>query len=146
MEILLLAHLAATLVMVGIIWFVQVVHYPLFAGVGREGFATYAAQHSRWTTWVVAPPMLVEAATGLGLLVRAPAGIPRTALWLGLALLLVIWLSTALLQVPRHTTLGRGWDAAAHRVLVAGNWLRTAAWTLRGVLVLWMAAMVMGSS
>jgi hypothetical protein len=29
MMIVLLAHTAATLVMVGVIWFVQVVHYPL---------------------------------------------------------------------------------------------------------------------
>jgi hypothetical protein len=28
---LLLAHAAATLFMVGVIWFVQLVHYPLFA-------------------------------------------------------------------------------------------------------------------
>jgi hypothetical protein len=29
-----LLHLAATLYMVGVIWFVQVVHYPLFSKVG----------------------------------------------------------------------------------------------------------------
>src|SRR5918998_3799546 len=33
----LLVHLAATLVMVGVIWFVQIVHYPPFSRVGSGG-------------------------------------------------------------------------------------------------------------
>ncbi len=55
-----------------------------------------------------------------------------------------IWASTALLQVPRHTALGSGFDRAAHGGLVLTNWLRTAAWSLRGALVLWMAARALG--
>lgn len=60
-----IVHLAATLSMVGLIWFVQIVHYPLFAYVGAEKFIAYEAAHARLTTWVVAPPMLTEALTAL---------------------------------------------------------------------------------
>jgi hypothetical protein len=56
----LLAHLAATLFMAGVIWFVQVVHYPLFSRIGSEKFSLYSKAHSRLTTCVVGPPMLVE--------------------------------------------------------------------------------------
>ena len=31
--------------MVGIVWFVQVFHYPLFAKVDWEGFALYSKAH-----------------------------------------------------------------------------------------------------
>ena len=48
--------------MVGIIWLVQIVHYPLFSRVGAAGFAIYSGAHSRLTGLVVGPPMLVEAA------------------------------------------------------------------------------------
>ena len=41
----LLANAAATLFMTGLIWFVQVVHYPLFAFVSGPGAAAYAARH-----------------------------------------------------------------------------------------------------
>ena len=58
MELVLLAHVGATLFMVGLIWFVQVVHYPLFGSVGREGFAGYSQAHSRLTGFVVGLPML----------------------------------------------------------------------------------------
>jgi hypothetical protein len=60
MMYVLLANLAATLFMVGVIWFVQVVHYPLFSRVGSEKFSLYPKAHSRLTTYVVGPPMLVE--------------------------------------------------------------------------------------
>ena len=132
---LVLAHAAATLVMVGVIWIVQVVHYPLFARVGGD-FAAYADGHSRRISWVVGPPMLIEASTGLAIAIRPPGGVSSTLAWTGLALIGVLWLSTALLQVPEHQRLGRGFDAPAHRRLVLGNWVRTVAWSARGVLVL----------
>ena len=59
------AHAAATGVMTGLIWFVQVVHYPLLARVGAASFVEYERAHVRRTTWVVAPAMLVEAATAI---------------------------------------------------------------------------------
>ncbi len=55
--------------MVGVIWFVQVVHYPLFSRVGDSGFAAYSGAHSRLTGFVVGPPMLVEAATAVALVI-----------------------------------------------------------------------------
>ena len=140
MKYILLAHLAATLFMVGVVWFVQVVHYPLFSRVGPEKFSLYSEAHSRLTTYVVGPPMLVEAATALLLVLRRPEGVPLAAALIGLALVVVVWLSTALLQVPRHTTLGSGFDRRAWSGLVLSNWVRTVAWSARGGLVLWMAA------
>jgi len=140
----LLAHLAATLFMVGVVWFVQVVHYPLFARVGPEKFCLYSEAHSRLTTYVVGPPMLIEAATALLLVFRRPEGVSLAATLIGLALVAVVWLSTALLQVPRHTTLGSGFDRRAWSGLVLSNWVRTVAWSARGMLVLWMVARVIG--
>jgi hypothetical protein len=140
----LLAHLAATLYMVGVIWFVQVVHYPLFSRVGPEKFSLYSKAHSRLTTYVVGPPMLAEAATALLLVFRRPEGVPLAAALTGLALVVVVWLSTALLQVPCHTTLRSGFDRRAWSGLVLSNWVRTVAWSARGGLVLWMAARVIG--
>ena len=135
-----LAHLASTLLMTGIIWFVQVVHYPLLAGVGAPGFAAYAGRHGRLTSWVVGPPMLVEAGTAALLVAAPPPWAPPAALWAGAALLALVWLSTALVQVPGHDRLRAGWDEAAHRRLVAGNWARTALWSARALLVLALAA------
>ena len=130
MRLLLLVHAAATLYMVGLIWFVQVVHYPLFAHIGDKSFTACQQFHLNRVSWVVGPPMLVEAASAGLLLWLAPnSGLLR----LGALLLTLIWCSTWFLQVPRHNILAAGFDAAAHRHLVNRNWVRTAAWTARAV-------------
>jgi hypothetical protein len=126
---------AATLFLTGLIWFVQVVHYPLMANVGVEGFTAYEAAHTRRTGYVVAPVMILEAVTAAALAVRPPQGLAAWQAWAGLALVAVLWFSTALIQVPQHRRLARGFDAAAHARLTSTNWLRVAAWSLRSVLV-----------
>jgi len=139
-EFVLLVHVGATLFMVGVIWFVQIVHYPLFGSVGERGFAEYSRAHSRLTGLVVGPPMLVEAGTAVLLVARRPEGVPPVLPLVGLVLLAAVWLSTALLQSPQHTLLGGGFVGSSHRFLVASNWVRTACWTGRSVLVLLMTA------
>ena len=74
-EVLLLTHAAATLVIVGVIWFVQIVHYPLMARVSASEFAAYEREHQTRTTFVVAPTMLIEAVTAALLLVVPPPGL-----------------------------------------------------------------------
>ena len=135
-----LLHLLATLTMLGAIWVVQVVHYPLFAGVGEAGWAAYEASHQARITWVVGPLMVVELATAVWLVVDRPPALPAWSVVLGAALVGVVWASTAFVQVPLHAALGGAFDGDAHARLVATNWVRTAAWTIRGGLVLWMAA------
>lgn len=139
----LLLQLASTLSMVGVIWFVQVVHYPLMALVGRESFCRYEMDHQRLTTYVVGPLMLTEAVTAVLLCWQRPTGVSGVAIWLGLGLLVVIWVLTYTVQVPQHVALTQSYNSAVQQRLVAGNWYRTWAWTLRGILLLWMTAQVM---
>ena len=136
--IALIANAAAAWFLTGLIWIVQVVHYPLFASVGREGFGSYESAHARLITLVVGPAMLAELAAALVLAFVRPSAVPAWAAWTGLGLVAAIWLSTFLVQVPLHGTLAGGFDAEAHARLVATNWFRTAAWTARAVLAAWL--------
>jgi hypothetical protein len=135
-ELVWLAHLAATLFLVGLIWVVQVVHYPLFARVGGDQFHGYWRGHTRLITWLVAPSMGAEVVTGVLLFAVRPAGVSLPLLLVGFGLVSVNWLSTWLVQIPLHERLGRKFDPTTLRRLVLTNWVRTAAWTLRGGLVL----------
>ena len=132
---LLLLHSAAVASMVGLIWFVQIVHYPLFAEVGEEVFASYAARHQQLTAWVVVPPMLVEAASAPLVLALAPQA-DRPLAWIALLLLGGVWASTFLQLVPRHRRLLLGFDRQTIRDLVRVNLLRAALWSARGVICL----------
>jgi hypothetical protein len=137
-----LAHAAATWFLVGLIWTVQVVHYPLFARVGREGFAAYETDHSSRISAVLAVPWVVQGVTTAWLLLAPPAGMPAVLPWAAAALAAVPVAVTIALSVPAHRDLGGGFDAAAHRRLVGTNWLRTAAWTAHGAVA---AAMLVSS-
>lgn len=134
-SVLLVIHAAATWAMVGLIWFVQVVHYPLFDRVGPSSFRAYETEHQRRTTLVVMVLMPVELVTGIALVWLGPDTVAPAAVLAGVGLLGIVWISTALWQAPLHGRLGRGYDAGLVRRLVDSNWLRTVVWSARGGLV-----------
>lgn len=138
MDFIFKAHLFLSLYMLGLIWFVQVVHYPLMGQLSGAAFVAYERLHTRLTTWVTGPPMLVELGTGLWLL----AALPGSSLaWLNMAGIGLLWGSTFFVQVPLHTALSQVFDAELHRRLVRGNWLRTWVWTGRALLLwVWMGS------
>lgn len=137
-NLLLIANLISTWYMVGLIWMVQIVHYPLFGKVGAEQYVSYQTSHQSLTTLVVGPPMLVEIVTATCLLWLRPTAVPAWLVYVAFALLMVVWASTAFIQVPCHEKLTSGFDAAIHSRLVVSNWIRTVGWTGRGLLVTWM--------
>ncbi len=138
---ILLANAASTWFMAGVISFVQVVQYPMFAQFAGPQFIKAMANHQRRTLFVVAGPMIVEGVTSILLLFYRPESVPLWAVWLGLTLVLANTLSTAFLQVPCHERLERdGYDPDIHRRLVRCNLVRVAGWWVRSALVLsWIA-------
>lgn len=129
--------------MVGLIWIIQVVHYPLFNGVGAEGFTAYQQRHQSQITLIVAPVMLAELISAILLLMYPPPSVRKSWILAGIGLVVLIWLSTAFIQVPCHERLVTRFDADTHRWLVQSNWVRTIAWTARGMLVLGIMACVL---
>lgn len=131
----LVAGAIATWAMCGVIWVMQLVHYPMLVGYSAMSPVTAAVDHQRRITWIVGPLMAVEGTTALTLLVERPSTMSALAAWVAAALLGVALASTWLLQVPLHSLLARGHDADAGRRLITTNWIRTAAWTARGIVL-----------
>src|SRR3954466_985742 len=125
----------STWFMTGVIWFVQVVHYPLFARVGGSRFRDYHAAHTRLTTRVVMAPMILELLTSAILAVHPPVGLNSHLVRAGLLAAAICWTSTGLIQVPLHGRLAAGDDATSRRTLVMSNWIRTVAWTCHAGIV-----------
>lgn len=125
-------HGVATFLMTGIIWFVQIVHYPLFRMVSQSSFSHFEAAHMSRTSWLVAPLMLIEFTSAVILIFIRTVD---AFLVFNIALLVAIWLSTAMLQVPLHRQLARSFDSVKHYKLVRGNWIRTTLWTIRSCLM-----------
>jgi len=128
---LFLIEILATAMMTGIIWFVQVAHYPLFEKIPREGFVAYEICNTTRTGWVVAPIMLVELGSAL-LLIFLGSRLGYSPLHLiAIGCLILIWLSTFFIQVPLHGILCRRADISTMEQLISGNWIRTVLWSLR---------------
>jgi exosortase/archaeosortase len=127
---LLVIHFAVTWALVGLIWTIQVVHYPLLREVGREGFIAYHERHRARITWVVGPLMLAEISSAALLLYLGERGVLFGISLVGLAL---IWGCTGFCQVPLHRKLARGYDAPTIRRLVLSNIWRSVGWTIRGL-------------
>lgn len=132
---LLLLQLIATAAMTGVIWLVQLVVYPAFGRVSATDFKVYHQAHIRQISWVVLPLMLVEMGSAVYLAIRQPQAVHL----LSLLLLAAIWLSTFLLQVPQHRRISEDHDPALIRRLVRGNWIRTCLWSVRLLLLAWLA-------
>ena len=125
------ANTIATAVMVGVIWFVQVVHYPLLAKFGSAQSVAVAEQHQQRTGYVVGLPMLVEGLSTLWLLARTPDGVAVLLPWVNAVLLAVALGSTVLVSVPLHAKMALAHSDETGRRLVLTNWPRTIAWTAR---------------
>lgn len=135
---ILLTNAASTLALTGLIWTVQLVHYPAFHYVSPDDFKAFEAFHRRAISFVVIPLMLAELGTSLVLLQWRPAPIPVVAVILGCLATLLLWVVTFTVQVPLHNRLMNAKNEIAIQRLVTGNWLRTFLWSLRASLVLWM--------
>lgn len=134
-DVVLALNVLATWTMVGVIWFVQIVHYPLLSVVPVESAASVAIEHQRRTGWVVAAPMAIEGVTTLLLLAMVPVGVAWYVPWLAGIPLAIALGATVFLSVPRHERMAREPDDQVGRELVTTNWVRTIAWTLRGLIV-----------
>lgn len=145
-EVWLLAHVLSTLFMFGLIWVVQVVHYPLMRFAATQDFIAFEKAHQTRISLLVGPGMLLELVSNVALILQPPHGVNVLLIWIGLGLIAVNWASTAVLQGPYHQKLAKGFDERILRRLVLTNWLRTAAWTARTAVVLVMLYQAMQAS
>ena len=138
-----LTALATAAFMAGVLWLVQIVHYPLLGAdsgrfeptypllgaVPNEDVQTIALRHQTLITRVVGPAMIVEAAASAMLLFVGPMT-SRSLSIVGFLLLGIAVAVTIFQAVPLHARIAQG-KAYLIPQLIRINWTRTIAWTLR---------------
>ena len=137
--IVLLVALCSTWAMVGLIWVIQLVHYPIFdsidVGENEQGWIRFANRHTTTISVVVGPLMLAEGIAGLWLVASPPADTGRLLPLVALALMGLAYGVTAFVSAPLHGRMSERFDARLHARLVSTNWIRTAAWSARGLVL-----------
>lgn len=131
----LIVHAGTACFMAGLIWFVQIVHYPLMRLVPPGEFSAYERAHQSRVTRIVAPVMLIESLATAMILMPPEGGVTGDPMrWAAAVLLVVNHAATFGILVPLHARLARGHDDALVACLVRMNWIRTFAWTARAVI------------
>lgn len=131
--LLAITHLILTSFMTGLIWMVQIVHYPLFSFVERSHYSDFQNAHMHRISLVVLPIMIAELITALLLLYSSKEAMVFFLLNAGL--LTLIWIVTFVVFTFIHARLRRGYDDSLLKNLVEFNWIRTGLWTFRTVLI-----------
>lgn len=123
----------------GLIWTIQLLHYPLFDNVlsasTSEGFLSFTEGHNKRITALVTGPWAVQ---GLAALAINPwfLDVPLILWALNWLLSASILASTQFLQIPIHNRLNAKPTSDAVTSLVNTNWIRTVAWTAQGIIAI----------
>ena len=133
-EPIFLMNLSSSLFMTGLIWVIQLAHYPSFRFVDESEYTSFQQFHETRITFIVLPVMLIEIITS-GYLWFSDGW--TSVHGIGFVLVLLIWISTAVFSVPYHAQLSKGKDVATINKLVNTNWIRTVLWSSKSMLTLW---------
>ena len=129
----LLGHLIFTSIMTGVIWVIQIVHYPSFHFIEKELYTAFQKFHMNKISIIVIPIMLAELITGMMLFLDKSSKSPF--LIISFVILVLIWLITGVFFSKAHKELMTGYQELVVNQLVVMNWIRTLLWTLRLLLL-----------
>ena len=131
-ELLLKVNLLSTSVMVGVIWIIQLLHYPSFHFINEKNYIEFQHFHMQRISFIVVPVMLIELASALLIAYFFESSLTIILL----ALVLGIWAITFIFFTNMHQKLTNGYDHSIVDRLVQINWSRTALWSLRLIILL----------
>ena len=131
-ELLLKVNFISTSVMVGVIWVIQLLHYPSFHFINDQKYIEFQHFHMQRISFIVVPVMLIELASALLLAYFFESSLTIILL----ALVFGIWAITFIFFTNMHQKLTDGYDHSIVDRLVQINWSRTALWSLRLIILL----------
>ena len=120
--------------MVGVIWVIQLVHYPSFYFVNKKDYEQFQDFHMKRITYIVMPTMLIELLTGVYLILSGLG--EKITFVISMILLGLIWLQTVIFFSRIHQKLTLGYQKSLVDSLVKINWARTIMWSGRLVILL----------
>lgn len=127
---LLLINLTLSAILCGLIWTVQIVHYPSFLDVGTKEYLAFQQNHMKNISLLVMPLMLLELGMGIYLQVEHIRTHIHWLVYVATFLLLLIWIVTMFVASPLHgKLLNKGYEVQNIQKLISSNWIRTLAWT-----------------
>ena len=99
-------------------------------------FPEYHNFHSMRISILAMPLMFIEMVTSIMLFYQNFSNAFHIIFFSNLIIVILIWFSTFLIQVPLHNSLSKEKDIEKLSRLVHTNWIRTILWTVRSALMI----------
>ena len=119
--------------MTGIIWIVQLVHYPTFLFIKNDSFRKFSFFHQLRISIIVIPLMISEIFSHFYLLIYYKDIFSLENIFQTF-LILLIWFTTFSLSFPYHKSLEKKYKDSTLKKLIYTNWIRTLSWTFRSLI------------
>lgn len=125
-------HLSLCFVMIGVIWVIQLVHYPSFKYIDQNEFIKFERFHMNRISFIVVPIMTLELLTAIILTVF----LSKTNSWhfFNTIFLVFTWFFTFFVSARLHKRLLQRYSLDLIQKLTSSNWARTTIWSIRGLL------------
>ena len=141
MTVIFLINLFSSLFLCGLIWLVQMVHYPIFHRLDKNEFINHMEFHQKRISYIVVPLMITELVTsGVLSFISEQFQILHIS---GLILVLLVWMATFFYSVPLHSALMDGYSRKSVNKLCSTNRIRVFLWTVKAVLSLYILISLM---
>lgn len=130
--IILILNLFSSFFLCGLIWMVQLVHYPMFYHLDKTNFSSHIAFHGFRISFIVIPLMITELITSFALVYLSAQYFYFH--FSGLIAVIIIWLTTFMVQVPLHKSLSQKRNKYMIHKLIRSNIIRTTLWSVKSLL------------
>ena len=130
MNTLILLNFIVSLTMLSIIMVTQIVSYPLFLNLDEKIFTSYHSEYVKRITIIVMPIMIIELALTIMLYYMLDGFLSQ----IFLISIVLIFISTVIIQVPIHNKLKFSYDEHLAKKLIKTNWIRTFLWTIKALI------------
>lgn len=131
--------LVSAIYMCGVIWIIQLHHYPSFKRIAPEKFTQFHSRHTMAMGFVAGPAMVIELISAFWLLTHTADVFSITHL----TFVALLWVSTFLISVPLHNQLAAAHDVKVIQKLIITNWPRTVLWTAKALLTFFWALKIL---
>lgn len=138
MQLSILLSLISSFYMCGVIWLIQMIHYPSFLLISPSSFIEFHHKHTTAMSILVGPVMVIEFISAI-LWVSLDRSV---ATYSNLGLVIALWILTFFVSVPLHNQLADQFDVSVIEKLILTNWPRTILWTAKAALVLFQVSKV----
>ena len=137
--IIILLHAIVTFLLTGLIWVIQLVHYPMFQFLDSQAYSKAMSFHQQRISIIVVPLMLFELLSGVYLAHAQWSSLARFHS-INIALIVIIWIHTFGLMVPFHKNIPIQPNHELLKKTLCHHWIRTLSWSVKSILwgaILW---------